>query len=56
MEKPVPMDRVLVGDVGFETEVALRGCDKGCRGREQVAVLIPATLLAEQHFENFISG
>lgn len=56
MEKPVPMDRVLVGDVGFgKTEVALRAAIKAVEGGKQVAVLIPTTLLAEQHFENFIS-
>ena len=50
------MDRVLVGDVGFgKTEVALRAAIKAVEGGKQVAVLIPTTLLAEQHFENFIS-
>lgn len=56
MEKPVPMDRVLVGDVGFgKTEVALRAAIKAVEGGKQVAVLVPTTLLAEQHYENFIA-
>ncbi len=50
MERPVPMDKLLCGDVGFgKTEVALRAAFKAvCSGR-QVAVLVPTTLLAEQH-------
>lgn len=56
MEKPIPMDRILVGDVGFgKTEIALRAAIKAVEGGKQVAVLVPTTLLSEQHYENFIS-
>ncbi|MGQ9658839.1 MAG: transcription-repair coupling factor [Thermochromatium sp.] len=49
-----PMDRVVCGDVGFgKTEVAMRAAFIAVRGGRQVAVLVPTTLLAQQHFENF---
>lgn len=55
MEKPRPMDRLLCGDVGFgKTEVAMRVAFKAVMDNKQVAVLAPTTLLAEQHFENFV--
>lgn len=54
MEKPVPMDRLLVGDVGFgKTEIAIRSAFKCVRGGKQVAVLVPTTVLADQHFRTF---
>ncbi|MDR0867649.1 MAG: transcription-repair coupling factor [Planctomycetota bacterium] len=53
-EKATPMDRLLCGDVGFgKTEVALRAAFKAVRGGYQVAVLVPTTILAEQHFRTF---
>lgn len=54
MEKPVPMDRLVCGDVGFgKTEVALRAAFRAaCDGR-QVALLCPTTVLAEQHYQTF---
>ncbi len=49
-----PMDRVVCGDVGFgKTEVAMRAAFMAIQGGKQVAVLVPTTLLAQQHFENF---
>lgn len=52
MEKAKPMDRLLVGDVGFgKTEVALRAAFKAIESNKQVAFLVPTTILAEQHFE-----
>ncbi len=49
-----PMDRVVCGDVGFgKTEVAMRAAFMAVNGGRQVAVLVPTTLLAQQHFENF---
>ncbi|SFX08076.1 transcription-repair coupling factor [Marinospirillum alkaliphilum] len=49
-----PMDRVVCGDVGFgKTEVAMRAAFIAVHGQKQVAVLVPTTLLAQQHFENF---
>ncbi|OHX20302.1 transcription-repair coupling factor [Chromobacterium sphagni] len=49
-----PMDRLVCGDVGFgKTEVALRAAFVAVMGSKQVAVLVPTTLLAEQHFQNF---
>ena len=49
-----PMDRLICGDVGFgKTEVALRGAFVAAMDGKQVAVLVPTTLLAEQHFQNF---
>lgn len=54
MEKPTPMDRVIVGDVGFgKTEVAVRAAFKAVQDGKQVAVLVPTTLLAQQHFSTF---
>ncbi len=54
MEKPVAMDRLLCGDVGFgKTEVAMRAAFKAANAGYQVAVLAPTTLLAEQHAESF---
>jgi transcription-repair coupling factor (superfamily II helicase) len=50
MERPVPMDRLLVGDVGYgKTEIAVRAAFKAIQGGKQVAVLVPTTILAEQH-------
>lgn len=52
MEKPRPMDRLLVGDVGFgKTEVALRAAFKAAQDGKQTAFLVPTTILAQQHFE-----
>ena len=54
MVDPKPMDRVVCGDVGFgKTEVAMRAAFTAVQGGRQVAVLVPTTLLAEQHFQNF---
>jgi transcription-repair coupling factor (superfamily II helicase) len=54
MERPVAMDRLLCGDVGFgKTEVAMRAAFKACAAGFQVAVMVPTTLLAEQHIESF---
>jgi transcription-repair coupling factor (superfamily II helicase) len=54
MEQPRPMDRLLVGDVGYgKTEVAVRAAFKAVQGGKQVAVLVPTTILAEQHFRTF---
>jgi len=54
MERPVPMDRLLCGDVGFgKTEVAMRAAFKAVAAGRQVAVLVPTTLLAEQHAKTF---
>lgn len=54
MESPTPMDRVVCGDVGFgKTEVALRAAFKAVQAGSQVAVLVPTTLLAQQHGETF---
>jgi len=54
MEAPVPMDRLLCGDVGYgKTEVALRAAFKAVMDGKQVAVLVPTTLLAQQHFATF---
>lgn len=54
MEKARPMDRLLVGDVGFgKTEVAMRAAFKAVNDGKQVAVLVPTTVLAQQHYENF---
>lgn len=54
MEKDAPMDRLLVGDVGFgKTEVAMRAAFKAVNDHKQVAVLVPTTVLAQQHFVNF---
>lgn len=54
MEKPRPMDRLLVGDVGFgKTEVAMRAAFKAVNDHKQVAILVPTTVLAQQHYDNF---
>lgn len=55
MASPKPMDRLVCGDVGYgKTEVAMRAAFKAVAdGRKQVAVLVPTTVLAMQHFENF---
>ncbi len=54
MELAAPMDRLVVGDVGFgKTEVALRAAFKAIQGGKQVAVLVPTTLLAQQHHTTF---
>lgn len=54
MEKPVPMDRLISGDVGFgKTEIAVRAAFKAVQDNKQVAVLVPTTLLVKQHFETF---
>lgn len=54
MEKPVPMDRLVCGDVGYgKTEVALRAAFKAVTEGKQVAILAPTTLLASQHFNTF---
>ena len=54
MEKPVPMDRLLCGDVGYgKTEVALRAAFKAVMDGKQVAVLVPTTVLAQQHLLTF---
>lgn len=55
MEKPVPMDRLVCGDVGYgKTEIAMRAAFKAVMGGKQVAFLAPTTILAEQHYENCI--
>ncbi|MGH7510732.1 MAG: transcription-repair coupling factor [Gemmatimonadales bacterium] len=55
MEQPRPMDRLLVGDVGYgKTEIAVRAAFKAIQGGKQVAVLVPTTILAEQHGRTFI--
>ena len=54
MEREIPMDRLVSGDVGFgKTEVAVRAAFKAIQDGKQVAVLVPTTLLARQHFETF---
>ncbi|MFN2506832.1 MAG: DEAD/DEAH box helicase, partial [Acidimicrobiales bacterium] len=54
MEEPVPMDRLVCGDVGFgKTEVAIRAAFKAVQDGKQVAVLVPTTLLAQQHLQTF---
>lgn len=55
METPRPMDRLLCGDVGFgKTEVAVRAAFKAVMDNKQVAVLVPTTILAQQHYNTFI--
>lgn len=55
MEKPRPMDRLLVGDVGFgKTEVALRAAFKAIKENKQVAFLVPTTILAQQHYDTMV--
>ncbi|BCJ87407.1 transcription-repair coupling factor [Effusibacillus dendaii] len=54
METPRPMDRLLCGDVGYgKTEVAIRAAFKAVMDGKQVAVLVPTTILAQQHYETF---
>lgn len=54
MENPYPMDRLLVGDVGYgKTEVAVRAAFKAVQGGKQAAVLVPTTILAQQHYMSF---
>ncbi len=54
MEKPYPMDRLVCGDVGFgKTEVAIRAAFKAVNDSKQVAVLVPTTILALQHYKTF---
>jgi len=54
MHKPTPMDRLVCGDVGFgKTEVAMRAAFMAVQSGKQVAVLVPTTLLAQQHYESF---
>ncbi len=56
MEKDYPMDRLICGDVGFgKTEVAIRAAFKAVADSKQVAVLVPTTILALQHYKTFIS-
>ncbi|MCF7523222.1 DEAD/DEAH box helicase [Levilactobacillus brevis] len=56
MEKPRPMDRLLVGDVGYgKTEVALRATFKAVEAGKQVAFLVPTTILAQQHYDTMVS-
>ncbi len=56
MESEKPMDRLLCGDVGYgKTEVALRAIFKAVMDGKQVAYLVPTTVLAQQHFNNFIA-
>ncbi|MGP1959747.1 MAG: transcription-repair coupling factor [Arsenophonus sp. NC-TX2-MAG3] len=55
MCQPITMDRLVCGDVGFgKTEVAMRAAFLAITNNQQVAVLIPTTLLAQQHFDNFL--
>ncbi|MDQ6717570.1 MAG: transcription-repair coupling factor [Gemmatimonadota bacterium] len=54
MERPRPMDRLLVGDVGYgKTEIAVRAAFKAVQSEKQVVVLVPTTILAEQHARTF---
>lgn len=54
MCQPLAMDRLVCGDVGFgKTEVAMRAAFPAVENNKQVAVLVPTTLLAQQHFDNF---
>ncbi len=54
MEQPRPMDRLVCGDVGYgKTEVALRAAFKAVMDGKQVAVLVPTTVLAQQHYQTF---
>ncbi|WP_025738263.1 transcription-repair coupling factor [Mycobacterium genavense] len=54
MEKSIPMDRVICGDVGYgKTEIAVRAAFKAVQDGKQVAVLVPTTLLADQHLQTF---
>lgn len=54
MERPIPMDRLVCGDVGYgKTEVAVRAAFKAVQDSKQVAVLVPTTILAQQHHQTF---
>ncbi len=54
MERPAPMDRLICGDVGYgKTEIAVRAAFKAVQDGKQVAVLVPTTLLAQQHYATF---
>jgi transcription-repair coupling factor (superfamily II helicase) len=54
MEKSVPMDRLVCGDVGYgKTEIAIRAAFKAVQDGKQVAILVPTTLLVQQHFDTF---
>ena len=56
MERSVPMDRIVCGDVGYgKTEIAIRAAFKAVQDGKQVAVLVPTTLLVQQHFKTFSS-
>ena len=56
MEAPIPMDRLLCGDVGFgKTEVALRAVMKAIMDGKQVAILVPTTVLAQQHYQTALA-
>ncbi|MBI2608564.1 MAG: transcription-repair coupling factor [Deltaproteobacteria bacterium] len=56
MISPKPMDRLICGDVGFgKTEIAMRAAFKAVQDNKQAAFLVPTTLLAQQHYENFKS-
>ena len=56
MEAPIPMDRLLCGDVGFgKTEVALRAVMKAIMDGKQVAILVPTTVLAQQHYQTAVA-
>ncbi len=56
MEAPIPMDRLLCGDVGFgKTEVALRAVMKAIMDNKQVAILVPTTVLAQQHYQTAVA-
>ena len=56
MENDRPMDRLVCGDVGFgKTEVAVRAAFKTVNNGKQVAILVPTTILAYQHFRTFLS-
>lgn len=55
MEKNIPMDRLVVGDVGYgKTEVAMRAAFKAVQDGKQVAVLVPTTILTQQHYQTFL--
>ena len=56
MEQPHPMDRLLIGDVGYgKTEVAMRAAFKAVQDGKQVAYLAPTTILSKQHYESFVA-